>query len=112
MEIELTVHSVGNGKYRFYIPPKSSREVFEERRRVVILVISNEEYPTHTTCGPLDWNNLKKNQKKGYDLYSLKISNWIIEKGLHFKDSNGKCRKLKFEISYKDEVIVLTEKNN
>jgi hypothetical protein len=110
MEIELTVHSGGNGKYRFYIPPKSSREIFEERRRVVILVISNEDYDTHTTCGPIDWNNLKKNQKKGYDLYSLKISKWIIDNRLHIKDSNGKCRKVEFVISYRDKVIILTKK--
>ena len=77
MEIELTVHSVGNGKYRFYIPPKSSREVFEERRRVVFLVIDNEDYHTHTTCGPIDWNNLKKNQKKGYDMI------YIVQKFLN-----------------------------
>lgn len=63
-KVKLTVHSVGNGKYRFYIPPKPSRDVFEERRRVVILVINNEEYPTHTTCGPLDWDNMKNNHRK------------------------------------------------
>lgn len=110
MEIELTVHSFGNGRYRFYIPPKPSREVFEERRRVVILVIDNEDYHTHTTCGPLDWENMKVNQKKGYDLYSSEISKWIIDNRLHIKDSKGKCKTVVFVISYRDDVILLTKK--
>ena len=109
-KIELTVHSVGNGKYRFYIPPKPSREVFEKRRQDVILVIDNEKYPTHTTCGPIDWDNMKKNQKKGYDLYSSGISKWIIDNRLHIKDSKGKCQKVEFVISYRDKIIVLTKR--
>ena len=108
MKIELTVHRVGNGKYRFYIPSKPSREVFQKRKRDVILVIENEKYPTQTTCGPLDWDNMKKNQKKGYDLYSSEISKWIIDNSLHLKDSNGKCRKVEFLSSYRDGLIILT----
>ena len=109
-EVTITVHSVSNGKYRFYIPPKHSREVFEKRKRIVILVIENKEYHTHTTCGPHDWENMKKNQKKGYDLYSSKISNWIIDNELHIKDSNGKCRKVQFVTSYRDKIIILTKR--
>jgi len=109
MEVVLSVHSVGNGKYRFYIPSKPSREVFEERKRVVIIVINNKEYHTHTTCGPLDWDNLKKNQKKGYDLYSSEISKWITDNRLHLKDSNGKCQKVEFKISNKGDIIILTK---
>lgn len=107
-KIELTIHSVGNGKYRFYIPSIPSREVFKKRRQVVILVMNNIKYPTHTTCGPLDWNNMKKNQKKGYDLYSSKISDWIVDNNLHLKDSNGRCHKVQFSFNYKKEIIYLT----
>ena len=110
MEIELTVHSVGNGKYRFYIPSQPSRKVFKKRRQDVLLIIDNEEYSTHTTCGPLDWNNMKKNQKKGYDLYSSGISKWIVENSLHLKDSNIKCQKVEFVISYENDLIILTKK--
>jgi hypothetical protein len=109
-QIELTVHSVGNGKYRFYIPSKPSRKIFKKRRQDVTLIINNEKYPTHTTCGPIDWNNLNNNQKKGYDLYSSKISKWIIENKLHFKDSNGKCQKVEFIIGYEIDIILLTKK--
>lgn len=108
-EISLTIHSVVNGKYRFYIPHKPSREVFQKRRQDVILIIDNKEYPTHTTCGPLDWDNMKKNQKKGYDLYSSDISKWIFKNELHIKDSNGKSQKVEFVISYRDESIILTK---
>jgi hypothetical protein len=106
-EVELTIHSVGNGKFRFYVPSIPSREVFKKRRQDVILVIDNEEYPTHTTCGPLDWDHMKKNQKKGYDLYSSDISKWIIKKELNIKGSDGKCRKIKFLILFKNNVIFL-----
>lgn len=109
-KVELTVHSVGNGKYRFYIPSQPSRKVFKKRRQDVILIIDHEDFSTHTTCGPLDWDNMKKNQKKGYDLYSSKISEWIIDNRLNLKYSNGKCQKVEFVISYENDVIILTKK--
>ena len=109
-KIELTIHKVGNGSYRFFIPSISSKEIFKKRKQKVILVIDSKEYPTHTTCGPLDWENMKENQKKGYDLYSSEISKWIIDNRLHIKDSKGKCQKVEFVISYRDKIIVLTKK--
>lgn len=109
-KIELTIHKVGNGSYRFFIPSIPSKEIFKKRKQKVILIIDNKEYHTHTTCGPLDWDNMKKNQKKGYDLYSSEISEWIIDNRLHLKDSNGKCQKVEFVISNKIDVIYLTKK--
>jgi hypothetical protein len=108
-KIELTIHKVGNGSFRFFIPSIPSKEIFKKRKQKVILIIDNKEFPTHTTCGPIDWSNLKKNQKKGYDLYSSKISKWIIDNELYIKDSNGKCRKVEFVFSYRDKVIILTK---
>ena len=110
MEIELSIHKVGNGNYRFFIPSIPSKEILKKRKQKVILVIENKEFPTHTTCGPLNWENMKENQKKGYDLYSSEISKWIIEKGFHIKESNGKCQKVAFLINYKDSVIILAKK--
>jgi hypothetical protein len=105
--IELTIHSAGNDRYRFYIPSNLSKDLFQKRKRTVILYLENIPFQTHTTCGPLDWNNMKKKQKKGYDLYSLKISNWIIDNKMHFKNIDNKCRKVSFNVIIKGEIIEL-----
>ncbi|MHA8062064.1 hypothetical protein PQG22_12410 [Aquirufa beregesia] len=110
IEIELTIHSAGNGRYRFFVPSKHSRELFRKRKQKVILYIDNIPYLTHTTCGPLDWDNMKKNQKKGYDLYSSEISKWIIENELHLKNRDVECNQISFTINSRGDTIVLIKK--
>jgi hypothetical protein len=106
--ITLTIHSGGNGKYRFYINSIDSRLIFKKRKQKVIIHIDGQRFETHTTCGPKDWKNLKVGSKKGYDLYSKDISNWIIKKGF-FKKVHGKCRTFDFTLKRKGEFIILTK---
>jgi hypothetical protein len=106
--ITLKIHSGGNGKYRFYINSVDSRKIFKKRKQKVIIHINGQRFETHTTCGPIDWKNLKVGSKKGYDLYSKKISDWIIKRGYH-KKILGKCRTFYFTWKRKDEFIILTK---
>jgi hypothetical protein len=105
--ITLTIHSGGNGKYRFYINSVDSRLIFKKRKQKVIIHIDSQKFETYTTCGPKDWKNLKVGSKKGYDLYSKEISDWIIKKGF-FKKVRGKCRTFNFTLKRKGEFIILT----
>ena len=105
--VKLTIHSAGNSKYRFYIPCNASRVLFRKRKQKVILNIDNISFPTHTTCGPLDWNKLKKNQKKGYDLYSSDISKWIIDNKFHLKNIDGTSKNVSFTFVIQNELIKL-----
>ena len=107
-KIKLSVHNGGNGKYRFFIPNTPSKEIFKKRKQKVIIIIEGQEFHTHTTCGPKDWNNLKVGSKKGYDLYSYEISNWIIKKGF-YKKVIGKCKTFDFTLKRKGEFIILTK---
>jgi hypothetical protein len=106
--ITLKIHSGGNGKYRFYINSVDSRKIFKKRKQKVIIHIGRKKFETHTTCGPEDWNNLKVGSKKGYDLYSKDISDWIIKKGF-FKKVLEKCRTFNFTLKRKGEFIILTK---
>jgi hypothetical protein len=106
--ITLSVHNGGNGNYRFYVNSIDSRQIFMKRKQKVKINIEGQEFHTHTTCGPKDWNNLKVGSKKGYDLYSSDISNWIINKRF-YKKVMGKCRTFDFIWKRKGEFIILTE---
>jgi hypothetical protein len=64
--ITLTIHSGGNGKYRFYINSIDSRLIFKKRKQMVIIHIEGQKFETHTTCGPKNWKNLKVGSKKGW----------------------------------------------
>ena len=78
--IYLTIHKVGNGKFRLYVPSIYSRHIFKKRKQKVIIKINDLEFNTHTTCGPICFEKpILPKQKKGYDLYSLEISDWIEE---------------------------------
>lgn len=101
----LSIHSGGNGKYRFYINSIDSRLIFKKRKQKVRIFIDNYEFETHTTCGPLD-GNFDVKGKKGFDLYSLEISNWIIKKR-HIRKLNGKCRIFNFIWTRKGDWIEL-----
>ena len=104
----LTIHSGGNGKYRFYINSVDSRKIFKKRKQKVIIHFNGQRFETHTTCGPKDWKNLKVGSKKGYDLYSKEISDWIIKRGYN-KKVKGKCRTFDFTLKSKGEFIILTK---
>jgi len=106
--ITLTIHSGGNGKYRFYINSVDSRKIFKKRKQKVIIHINGQRFETHTTCGPKDWKNLKVGSKKGYDLYSKKISDWIIKRGYH-KKIRGSCRTFIFTFKRKGGFVILTK---
>ncbi len=104
--ITLTIHSGGKGKYRFYVNSIDSRLIFKKRKQKVIIHIDGQRFETYTTCGPKDWKNLKVGSKKGYDLYSRDISEWIIKKGSH-KKNNGNCKTFDFKWKRKGEYIIL-----
>lgn len=104
-QIYLTIHKVGNGKFRFYVPTIYSKSIFKKRKQQVIIKIGGLEFNTKTTCGPIDFDNpLLPKQKKGYDLYSLEISNWI-EKN---KEKIG--TKIDFHLKLEGSFIVLVMK--
>jgi hypothetical protein len=103
--IYLTIHKVGNGRFRFFVPTIYSKSIFKKRKQKVFIKIGDLEFRTHTTCGPIDFDKpLTPNQKKGYDLYSLEISDWII------KNSFPKGTKIYFNFEFKNSVIYLINK--
>jgi hypothetical protein len=104
-KIYLTIHKVGNGKFRFYVPTIYSKSIFKKRKQQVIIKIGDLEFRTHTTCGPIDFEKpIGPKQKKGYDLYSLEISNWIENN----KEKIGS--KIDFYFQLKGSLIVLVLK--
>jgi hypothetical protein len=103
--IYLTIHNVGNERYRFYVPSIFSKSIFKKRKQQVIIKIGDLEFRTHTTCGPIDYDKpLLPKQKKGYDLYSLEISNWIERN----KEKRG--TKIDFYFKFDGSFIVLIMK--
>ena len=104
--ITLSVHNGWNGKYRFYVNSVDSRLIFKNRKQKVVILIDGHRFETHTTCGPKDWKNLKVGSKKGYDLYSKEISDWII-KNKYFKKASGECIKFNFTWNRKRDFILL-----
>ena len=94
MKMTLTVQSTGHNSYRFGINLSNSKEYFKVRHRKVNVYLDNIFSDPQTTCG---------SEKKGFDLYSLKISNWIISK--KFNDYyKGKPTKLEFEFEHNGEL--------
>lgn len=106
--ITLSVHNGGNGEFRFYINSIDSRLIFKNRKQKVIIHFDRKIFETHTTCGPKNWNNLNVGSKKGYDLYSSEISQWIIKKHYN-KKILGKCRTFDFTWKRNGKFIVLTK---
>ena len=102
----LSIHNGGNGKYRFYVNSVDSRLIFKNRKQKVVIHINRHKFETHTTCGPKDWNNLKIGSKKGYDLYSYQISDWIISRGYQNK-MKGRCRRINFRLQIRGGKIYL-----
>jgi hypothetical protein len=108
-QIHLVVHNAGNEKYRFYIPFIYSKSIFKTRKQKVLIKIRGNEFNTHTTCGPKSWNEVGIGIKKGYDLYSIEISNWIIQNNYH-KKINNQCKILFFKIKRIRNIIILDVK--
>lgn len=94
----LTVQSTGNNSYRLGINLHDSKKYFEKRRRKVSLIIEGVIIDTLTTCGPP--------LKKGFDLYSQKISQWIVDKSFNIYPS-GKPTKLEFELRGDNNTLTL-----
>jgi hypothetical protein len=86
-KIILVVQGCGSrklDKYRLGIRVKESTELFKYRGEIVSVQIPN--YHTSivkTTCGPPKEVEPGKKYKKGYDLYSKDISDWIIDNKFH-----------------------------
>lgn len=74
--MKLTVQPTGYKTFRLGINYFDSIKTFKsERGAFVSLIISDEVFNLQTTCGPP--------LKKGFDLYSKELSNWIIANNLH-----------------------------
>ena len=87
-KIFLVVQSCGyKKKYRLGINTKNSQELFK-KRGVSVHVILGESSTVNvkTTCGTPNNPINGKKYKKGYDLYSKKISDWIMENISRFKN--------------------------
>jgi len=73
----LTVHKAGNGKFRFYLNIKFSEELKVFRGYTFKFQLGGKTFDVKATCGkpkiPMDG----KKYKKGYDLYSKEINDWI-----------------------------------
>jgi len=82
--IELSIHNAGKGKYRFGINISDSAKYFKKRDCVVVLQIQSQIFITKTTCGLLVYSEPSALKfKKGFDLYSKGISEFIIENEWH-----------------------------
>lgn len=104
MEIILTVQPIGSGKFRLGIPYYDSKNVFKNRGIILELVLSQTiTVLSKTTCGPP--------LKKGFDIYSREISDWIIYNNFH-NYQKRKPTKLRFEFDDINNIKILkfTEK--
>ncbi|HMK06308.1 MAG TPA: hypothetical protein VK476_02195 [Flavobacterium sp.] len=98
--IVLTVQPCGNGKFRLGLSLNDSRSYFKKRKQQVLIIVGTRVFNTQTTCG---------SDKKGYDLYSTEINEWIIENNYH-KYPRHKPTKLEFELDVISDKIKLTLK--
>lgn len=113
--IFLTRQDGGNGKKRFGVSLWDSLNIFKNRYvKVEIYIDETNKFPTQTTCG-IPFENgkpeeLNKNgvpfNKKGYDLYSKEISNWIIKNEYKFS-IRSKSKILEFYIYEKENIFYL-----
>jgi hypothetical protein len=85
IEIILKVQSCGNNKYRLGISTNDSINIFQTRGFELMLFLNPDEegFVTSTKCGPPNDNFDCKKCKKAYDLYDIRIHNWIIENNFH-----------------------------
>ena len=104
--ITLSVHNGGNGKFRFFVPIQPSNTIFKIRKQKVKINIEGNIFETHTTCGPKDGYS-EIIGKKGYDLYSSGISDWIIKKGYNLKVNGTKCKTFDFKWKRIGDWIIL-----
>ena len=97
-KIFLVVQSCGyKKKYRLGINTKNSQELFKQRGVSIHVILSELlKVKIKTTCGTPN-NPIKgKKYKKGYDLYSKEISDWIMENDFHCY-KYGQPTKIEFE---------------
>jgi hypothetical protein len=91
-EIILTVQKTGSSKfkYRFGISVSDSLRYFKYRNRIVVLRIFDKIFISETTCGQFVFNERNNcfKIKKGYDLYSQEISDFI-EKNEWYENKSG-----------------------
>lgn len=73
----LTIHRVGNGKRRFYLNTEFSKRLNVFRGYTFIFDLEGEIFNVKTTCGKPKTPKVGKKYKKGYDLYSKEINDWI-----------------------------------
>lgn len=114
--IWLSLQDAGNGKKRFGISSKISSEIFKGRYIPVEIRIDDLIFQTETTCGIPYENGKPKTmtrngnpyKKKGYDLYSREISNWIIENENQFI-LKGKSKRIIFTIVKVKNKYILTK---
>ena len=77
--INLSINSIGNHRYRFAITVDDSAKYFQTRGKPVLIRINDEIFFAKTTCGQIKF--IEKSFvkfKKGFDLYSIEISDFII----------------------------------
>lgn len=91
-EIILTVQKTGSTKfkYRFAVSVSDSTLFFRNRDCIVVLRIFNEIFITETTCGQFVFSESNScfKIKKGFDLYSQEISEFI-EHNKWFENKTG-----------------------
>lgn len=73
----LTVHKVGNGKRRFYLNTEFSEGLNVFRGYTFKFHLGDKTFDVKTTCGKPKIPMEGKKYKKGYDLYSKEINDWI-----------------------------------
>ncbi len=83
--ITLSVQYQGRGKskrWRLGMPVFESKFYFKERGKSFnIKIPSEKQFTTHTKCGCYDFSLGCQGRKKGYDIYDIKIHEWIENSG-------------------------------
>ena len=107
MEMILSVQSCGNNKFRLGISTNDSSDVFMIRGFELMLFLNQEDvgFLTKTKCGPPQDNFDCINCKKAYDLYDIRIHNWILENNYNDYLSYNPTR-LSFLYSFEENTLV------
>lgn len=106
-KLKLTIQSCGGSKmrFRFGINISDSSKYFKKRWIKVIIIIGDKVFITKTTCG--QWYHEDQiHFKKGFDLYSAEISEFIISQNLN-KYEKGNPKSLYFNIKIEIDCISL-----
>ncbi len=83
-EITLTVQPCGKGEFRLGISSKNSKCIFKKRgAKVYLKLLGIFQFTTRTKCDPPGNDFNRKKCKKGYDLYDIRIHNWIKSNDFH-----------------------------